>query len=117
LEATNFDGLIPHTYNKGNGLELVSFAQNQLQEKLTRSFANCTMLKILDIFTLIDFSSNTFGGGISKPLGELKALQLLNLSNYELSGGIPSSLRYLSNLQAFDPARNKLSREIPQQLS
>ncbi|KAF8019006.1 hypothetical protein BT93_H3782 [Corymbia citriodora subsp. variegata] len=73
--------------------------------------------KILDVFTIIDLSSNSFNGEIPGAIGDLKGLQGLNLSNNFLTGHIPSSLGNLMALESLDLSHNKLSGQIPQSLT
>ncbi|GLT89396.1 hypothetical protein SLE2022_073770 [Rubroshorea leprosula] len=74
------------------------------------------LVKILSLFTSIDFSCNKFEGQIPKILGEFKALYALNLSHNGFTGLIPSSLGKLQHLESLDLSNNNLSGEIPQQL-
>ncbi|KAK3404317.1 hypothetical protein EUGRSUZ_K00622, partial [Eucalyptus grandis] len=46
--------------------------------------------KILEVFTIIDLSSNLFKGEIPNAIGDLRGLRGLNLSNNLLTGHIPS---------------------------
>ncbi|MED6156154.1 hypothetical protein PIB30_011884 [Stylosanthes scabra] len=75
------------------------------------------LVKILTIFTSIDFSYNQFEGPIPKELMDLKALYLLNLSHNALSGQIPSSIGNLSQLESLDLSKNSLEGEIPTELA
>ncbi|XP_062002932.1 receptor-like protein 36 [Rosa rugosa] len=75
------------------------------------------LIKILTIFTLIDFSSNNFTGSIPKEIGELKALYALNLSGNAFTGEIPSSFGNMSSIESLDLSQNHLSGRIPPQLS
>ncbi|GLT35529.1 hypothetical protein SLA2020_099740 [Shorea laevis] len=75
------------------------------------------LIRILKIFTTIDFSSNQFHGPIPNELGELNALILLNLSHNSLNGQIPSSLGKLAELESLDLSSNKLEGRIPEQLT
>ncbi|CAJ1948430.1 unnamed protein product [Sphenostylis stenocarpa] len=75
------------------------------------------LVKILRIFTSIDFSSNHFEGPIPDKLMEFKELYALNLSNNCLSGKIPSSIDNLIQLESLDLSKNSLSGEIPIQLA
>ncbi|GLU17389.1 hypothetical protein SLE2022_337560 [Rubroshorea leprosula] len=75
------------------------------------------LVKILKIFTAIDFSSNQFHGPIPDELGELNSLLLLNLSHNSLSGQIPSSLGKVAELESLDLSSNKLVGKIPEQLT
>ncbi|KAM7481248.1 hypothetical protein LguiB_005831 [Lonicera macranthoides] len=72
--------------------------------------------KILNVFIVIDLSSNKFKGEIPYSIGSLKGLHSLNLSNNDLIGPIPPSLGQLSYLESLDLSRNRLSGEIPAQL-
>ncbi|GKV06075.1 hypothetical protein SLEP1_g18006 [Rubroshorea leprosula] len=74
------------------------------------------LVKLLTIFTSIDFSCNNFEGKIPEVTGELTALHVLNLSHNSLAGPIPSSLGTLHNLESLDLSSNNLSGNIPQQL-
>jgi Leucine-rich repeat (LRR) protein len=75
------------------------------------------LVKILTIYTTIDFSCNGFDGPIPKDIEELKALYILNLSHNAFTGQIPPSLGKLSNLESLDLSSNELSGEIPVQLA
>ncbi|GLT25993.1 hypothetical protein SLA2020_010870 [Shorea laevis] len=75
------------------------------------------LVRILKIFTTIDFSSNQFHGSIPDELGELNSLLLLNLSHNSLNGQIPSSLGKLAELESLDLSSNKLEGRIPEQLT
>ncbi|XP_010035713.2 receptor-like protein 54 [Eucalyptus grandis] len=74
------------------------------------------LVKILTIFTSIDFSRNNLDGPIPDALGDLKALHLLNLSKNAFSGPIPSSLGKLQQLESLDLSWNDLNGMIPPQL-
>ncbi|GKV33174.1 hypothetical protein SLEP1_g41709 [Rubroshorea leprosula] len=75
------------------------------------------LVRILKIFTTMDFSSNRFHGQILEELGELNSLLLLNLSHNSLNGQIPSSLGKLAKLESLDLSSNKLEGKIPEQLT
>ncbi|GLT26007.1 hypothetical protein SLA2020_010990 [Shorea laevis] len=75
------------------------------------------LVRILKIFTIIDFSSNQFHGPIPDEVGELNSLLLLNLSHNSLNGQIPSSLGKLAELESLDLSSNKLEGRIPEQLT
>ncbi|CAA7032578.1 unnamed protein product [Microthlaspi erraticum] len=74
------------------------------------------LVRILKIYTAIDFSGNRFEGEIPSSIGLLRELHVLNLSNNAFTGHIPSSMGNLSALESLDVSRNKLSGEIPQEL-
>ena len=75
------------------------------------------LVKILTIFTAIDFSSNHFEGPIPKVLMKFKAIHVLNFSNNGLSGEIPSTIGNLKQLESLDLSNNSLIGEIPMQLA
>ena len=75
------------------------------------------LVKVLTLFTSIDFSCNNFQGDIPEDIGDLKLLYVLNLSGNGFTGQIPSSLGQLRQLESLDLSLNKLSGEIPAQLS
>eukprot|EP00261_Vitis_vinifera_P015568 XP_010644008.1 PREDICTED: receptor-like protein 12 [Vitis vinifera] len=74
-------------------------------------------VKILDTFTTIDLSSNTFQGEIPKSIGNLNSLRGLNLSHNNLVGHIPPSFKNLKLLESLDLSSNKLIGRIPQELT
>ncbi|XP_019161735.1 PREDICTED: receptor-like protein 12 [Ipomoea nil] len=76
-----------------------------------------TVEEILNLYTLIDLSSNMFDGDIPISIGILGVLRHLNLSHNRLTGHIPSSLGNLTLLEALDMSCNQLTGEIPWQLS
>ncbi|KAM7477848.1 hypothetical protein LguiA_026061 [Lonicera macranthoides] len=75
------------------------------------------LVKILTVFTVIDFSMNNFNGNIPETIGELKSLYVLNLSCNALTGSIPSLLGNLKQLGSLDLSVNKLIGKIPQELT
>jgi hypothetical protein len=75
------------------------------------------LVKILTIFTAIDFSSNHFQGPIPQVLMDFKAILVLNFSNNALSGEIPSTIGNLKQLESLDLSNNSLVGEIPMQIA
>ncbi|KAL2337713.1 hypothetical protein Fmac_012159 [Flemingia macrophylla] len=75
------------------------------------------LVKILTVFTSIDFSSNHFEGKIPKELFDFKALYTLNLSNNYFSGQIPPSIGNLKDLESLDLSNNSLEGNIPTELA
>ncbi|XP_047953189.1 receptor-like protein 9DC3 [Salvia hispanica] len=73
--------------------------------------------RLLETFTTIDLSSNSFSGTILPSIGNLKNLKYLNLSHNILTGHIPSYLGNLSELESLDLSTNKLDGEIPNELT
>lgn len=75
------------------------------------------LIKILTLFTSIDFSFNNFEGEIPKELFDFKALYTLNLSNNAFSGKISQSIRNLKDLECLDLSNNSLEGNIPTELA
>ncbi|XP_041028213.1 receptor-like protein 7 [Juglans microcarpa x Juglans regia] len=74
-------------------------------------------VKILTLFTSIDFSYNNLEGPIPEAFGGLSTLIVLNLSHNALSGQIPKSLANLKQLVSLDLSINNITGEIPTQLA
>ncbi|XP_051113862.1 receptor-like protein 33 [Andrographis paniculata] len=74
------------------------------------------LVKILRVFTSIDFSCNYFQGEIPDTIGHLSALYVLNLSNNHLNGQIPKSIGNLTELESLDLSHNQLTGEIPKEI-
>ncbi|KAK4407622.1 Receptor-like protein 34 [Sesamum angolense] len=74
-------------------------------------------VKILTIFTAIDFSCNNFQGEIPDAIGDLISLYVLNLSHNTFAGTIPKSLGNLTQLGSLDLSTNQLTGEIPKELT
>ncbi|XP_034695041.1 receptor-like protein 7 [Vitis riparia] len=74
------------------------------------------LVKVLTIFTSIDFSHNNFEGDIPEVLGNFTSLYVLNLSQNGFTGQIPSSLGLLRQLESLDLSQNNLSGKIPVEL-
>ncbi|XP_030442835.1 receptor-like protein 7 [Syzygium oleosum] len=74
------------------------------------------LVKILTVFTSIDFSGNRLEGPIPDTLGDLQALYFLNLSHNDISGSIPPVLGNLHQLESLDLSWNFLNGTIPDQL-
>ncbi|KAL4611754.1 hypothetical protein ACB092_08G148300 [Castanea dentata] len=77
---------------------------------------NIELVRIQTVFTIIDFSNNSFIGEIPQIIGSLNSLKGLNFSHNNLIGYIPSSFGHLTNLEWLDLSFNKLDGEIPKQL-
>ncbi|ONK62591.1 uncharacterized protein A4U43_C07F5700 [Asparagus officinalis] len=76
-----------------------------------------TLVRILTIFTSLDFSNNSFQGNIPDIIGDFVSLHVLDFSDNELTGNIPSSIGNLMQLESLDLSGNFLSGEIPMTLS
>ena len=84
---------------------------------LTMKGIELNLVKITPEYTCIDFSSNSFNGGIPDAIGDLSSLFLLNLSHNALTGAIPRSLAALRLLEALDLSVNLLRGRIPEELA
>ncbi|PQM33751.1 hypothetical protein Pyn_21787 [Prunus yedoensis var. nudiflora] len=94
---------------------VLQFSQIYYQDTITVTNKGLEMelVKILTVFTSIDFSHNKFIGSIPVEVGDLKSLYVLNLSSNALTGAIPTSLSNLRQLESLDLSNNKLGGEIP----
>ncbi|BFG35460.1 hypothetical protein CerSpe_217340 [Prunus speciosa] len=138
LARNNFNGEIPRRSlttwrsmmaNEGDSLAKAKFLEfsNPGRYRVDFSFkdgitvtskgSQMDLLKILSIFTLIDFSCNNFSGLIPKEIGEFKSLYVLNLSGNAFTGEIPSSFGNMRVLESLDLSHNKLGGQIPPQLA
>ncbi|XP_017647770.1 receptor-like protein 53 [Gossypium arboreum] len=75
------------------------------------------LVKIFNMWMIIDLSNNQFEGGIPKVIGKLNLLKGLNLSQNNLNGGIPPSIGNLTSLEWLDLSSNRLSGTIPNRLA
>ncbi|KAG4393286.1 hypothetical protein GLYMA_03G055300v4 [Glycine max] len=135
IAFNNFSGKLPRKYFTtwkrnitGNKEEAGSkFIEKQISSgdglyyrdsiTVTNKGQQMELVKILTIFTSIDFSSNHFDGPIPQELMDWKELYVLNLSNNAFSGKIPSSIGNMRQLESLDLSQNSLSGEIPVQLA
>ncbi|XP_031103931.1 receptor like protein 22-like [Ipomoea triloba] len=84
---------------------------------LTVKGVEMELVKILRVFTSIDFSSNNFHGIIPNTIGALTSLYFLNLSHNALTGNIPKAIGNLKRIESLDLSANHLDGEIPAQLA
>ncbi|KAL4611755.1 hypothetical protein ACB092_08G148400 [Castanea dentata] len=101
ISNNDFNGLLPRKYFK-----YLKAMMNVDEGKVG----------IQTVFTIIDFSNNSFIGKIPQIIGSLNSLKGLNFSHNNLIGYIPSSFGHLTNLEWLDLSFNKLDGEIPKQL-
>ncbi|KAG5550619.1 hypothetical protein RHGRI_015534 [Rhododendron griersonianum] len=130
LALNNFSGILPPKFflqRKGmmdgtnaksdriHLLLVVEFQSVYYEDSVTITHKGSAMelVKILTIFTAIDFSNNNFKGEIPDTVGDLKSLYVLNLSHNSLTGSIPSSVGNLTQLGSLDLSWNKLDGSIP----
>ncbi|XP_010489763.1 PREDICTED: receptor-like protein 12 [Camelina sativa] len=129
ISHNHFDGTLPSEYfSKWIAMSSLGTDEDQSSEKymgggfgyysmvLMNKGVELELVRILKIYTAIDFSGNKFEGEIPKSIGLMKELHVLNLSNNAFTGRIPSSLGNLTALESLDVSQNKLSGEIPQEL-
>ncbi|KAF2306445.1 hypothetical protein GH714_018161 [Hevea brasiliensis] len=118
LASNNFGDILPNralnTWEamKGNGnenhdhlsFEPLSLSGLYYQDSITVTTKGQQMelVKILTIFTSIDFSDNHFVGPIPDVIGQFSALYTLNLSHNALTGRIPPFLGKLAQLESLD---------------
>ncbi|KAL3830200.1 hypothetical protein ACJIZ3_019002 [Penstemon smallii] len=132
IAFNSFTGnLFPKCIESWKGMSLDNNAQDHLrfnfldlnkfyyQDTVTVTIKALEMelLKILTVFTSIDFSSNNFEGEIPETIGQLSSLYVLNLSHNSFTGTIPKSIGNLRQLGSLDLSRNQLTGEIPEELT
>ncbi|PQM43129.1 putative LRR receptor-like serine/threonine-protein kinase [Prunus yedoensis var. nudiflora] len=81
-----------------------SYLEYGVSVTVTSKGLEMELVKIISIFTLIDFSSNNFSGPIPKEIGEFKSLRVLNLSGNAFIGEIPSSIPTSNQFSTFPPS-------------
>jgi len=74
-------------------------------------------VKVLELMTGIDLSSNSLSRCIPEELTDLKGLRFLNLSRNHLSCSIPENIGSFRYLESLDLSLNELSGAIPQSMS
>nr|XP_024935204.2 receptor-like protein 47 [Ziziphus jujuba var. spinosa] len=122
---TNWQGMIAGEDDVQSKLKHLTFQFFQLSTSryyqnavtVTMKGLDVELVKILTLFTSIDFSNNHFQGPIPKELGQLQSLLILNLSQNAFTGEIPTSLGNLRQLESLDLSRNILIGEIPKALA
>ncbi|KAF8042108.1 hypothetical protein BT93_A0649 [Corymbia citriodora subsp. variegata] len=137
LSSNNFSGMVPSNllasweamkanvdfnylkyqrpYESGAYYEVPLNYQDTMRVRLKGQ--QLELVKILTIFTSIDFSDNRLEGPIPNILGDLKALYSLNLSHNAISGSIPAVLGNLDQLESLDLSWNNLNGTIPAHLA
>ncbi|XP_028085788.1 receptor-like protein 7 [Camellia sinensis] len=102
LQGNNFQGPIPHSYNRGSKLKMIDLSDNKLQGKVPGSLANCTELEFLDL------SNNLIDDAFPLWLGDLTKLQVLILRSNKFYGAIenPKIKLELPNLHIIDLSHN-----------
>ncbi|XVE48423.1 hypothetical protein DITRI_Ditri01bG0001100 [Diplodiscus trichospermus] len=105
--TNHLSGRIPSSMCDIEGLQILSFGNNELSGELP----NCWYRSLM--FWGIDISNNSLTGNIPSSFGFLSSLSVLLLSNNNLGGEIPSSLQNCSGLTSIDLGGNKLSGSLP----
>ncbi|CBI18151.3 unnamed protein product, partial [Vitis vinifera] len=121
LRANRFHGPIgcPNSNSTWPMLQIIlEFSELYYQDAVTVTSKGQEMelVKVLTLFTSIDFSSNKFEGQIPEEMGNFISLYVLNLSGNGFTGQIPSSMGQLRQLESLDLSRNHLSGKIPTEL-
>ncbi|KAM3289126.1 hypothetical protein P3S67_017413 [Capsicum chacoense] len=98
----------PRYYEARYYQDSVTVATKRLERKIVR---------MLYLYTVIDLSSNKFGGQIPSIMENLIALHILNLSHNGLRGHIPPSFGDLSSVESLNLSGNQITGEIPQPLA
>ncbi|KAI3447805.1 hypothetical protein Pfo_004470 [Paulownia fortunei] len=114
--ALDNDGQLRRNHLRFEFLNLNNF---YYQDTVTVTIKGLQMelVKILTVFTAIDFSCNNFSGKIPETVGDLSSLYVLNLSHNTLTGIIPNSIGNLTQLGSLDLSMNQLTGEIPKELT
>ncbi|KDO40493.1 hypothetical protein CISIN_1g035547mg, partial [Citrus sinensis] len=97
-------------------LKIVDLASNKFSGRLSQKWLLTMMiiqLKIPNIFTSIDCSSNNFEGPMPEEMGRFKSLYAPNMSHNALKGSIPSSFGNLKQIESLDLLMNNLMGKIP----
>ncbi|KAK7294734.1 hypothetical protein RJT34_17629 [Clitoria ternatea] len=117
-EAMMFDEDRPSKFNR-IGSQVLKFDDIYYLDSVALVSKGLQMefVRILTVFTSVDFSSNNFEGPIPEELMNFTALHTLNLSHNALTGKIPSSIGNLKQLESLDLSSNHFDGEIPAQLA
>ncbi|RDX58464.1 Receptor-like protein 12, partial [Mucuna pruriens] len=132
----NFNGLLPgkcfktwkammlDEYHDGSKLNRIGPVVLTLggifyQDSVTLTVKGLQMefVKVLNLVTSVDFSSNNFHGTIPEELMHFTRLIFLNLSHNALAGQIPLSIGNLNRLESLDLSSNHFDGVIPIQLA
>uniref|UniRef100_M4EZC1 Leucine-rich repeat-containing N-terminal plant-type domain-containing protein n=1 Tax=Brassica campestris TaxID=3711 RepID=M4EZC1_BRACM len=129
ISHNHFNGTLPSDYFvKWSAMSSLGTTYDQPHEMYMRDYfyqdstvlvnkgLEMELVRILKIYTALDFSGNKFEGEIPRSIGLLKELLVLNLSNNAFTGHIPSSMGNLTALESLDVSQNQLSGEIPEEL-
>ncbi|KAG2404622.1 Phytosulfokine receptor [Vigna angularis] len=100
------------------GSAVLTFGGIYYQDSVTLTIKGLELdfVKVLNLVTSVDCSSNNFNGTIPEELMDFTGLYALNLSHNGLTGQIPSSIGNLTQLESLDLSSNNLGGEIPTHL-
>nr|GMC60697.1 receptor-like protein 12 [Ipomoea batatas] len=104
-------------FNHMNGYLNVSYEYYQDILMVTWKGMEMEMVKILKVFTFVDFSCNNFYGVLPESIGALSSLYVLNLSHNDLTGNIPETIGNLKMIESLDLSANQLCGAIPTELA
>ncbi|CAM8981038.1 unnamed protein product [Rhodiola kirilowii] len=107
--------------NDANGhliYKVLEYGQLYYQDTVKVTFKGLQMelVKILTVFSSLDFSGNQLSGEIPDMIGKLTSLCVLNFSHNTFSSHLPASLGKLAQLESLDLSQNQLTGQIPYQL-
>lgn len=88
LSNNKFEGGIPESLGRLNGLQMLNLSNNNLTGVIPSSLANLTELESLDL------SQNLLFGEIPQQLTQLTFLEFLNVSYNHLTGPIPRGQQF-----------------------
>ncbi|MED6157775.1 hypothetical protein PIB30_026444 [Stylosanthes scabra] len=113
LALNNFSGLLPgKAFKTWKPMML-----NEDQVTVVIKGIEVEFVKILTVFTSVDFSSNNLQRPIPEELMNFTGLVALNLSYNALTGHIPPSIGNLRQFESLDLSNNKFVGQIPTQLA
>ncbi|XVF65294.1 hypothetical protein PTKIN_Ptkin09bG0236700 [Pterospermum kingtungense] len=134
LQENNFSGSIPD-FVKASQLETLQLNDNQLEGKLPRSLANCTMLQVLNLgsntlydtfpswlgklpeLTVLILQANWFHGPIKVIKDNFPVLDVLDIAFNNFSGQLPAEFFETPQLRSLKMSGNKLRGKLPRSLA
>ncbi|XP_062076546.1 receptor-like protein EIX2 [Humulus lupulus] len=108
----NFTSMVEKSEESRGGYSLGSFERSVIWKGKEYQY-----IQNLDLFRVIDLSSNKLIGEIPMELTYLVRLNQLNLSMNSLGGAIPQNIGNLSELESLDLSHNNFSGKIPSGLA
>jgi hypothetical protein len=109
LEENNLVGTLPAELGiLSDTLRSINTRTNDLSGEIPSA-----MISELVNLEMLDLSSNSFSGGLSKQLFDATSLTRLSLFDNNFSSSIPSEVGQLTQLEVLDLGSNKLTSTIP----